>query len=188
VDRPARSGGAAATRPRYRDPRRLAPPTKGGARAKVVIEEFTDFECPFCSRAAQTLERVLAHYGPRVKLVFRHLPLSSIHPQAKMAAEAAVCAQAQGRFWAMQRILFRNRRNLTRADLLRYARRIGLDVPRFRRDLDRGACRKRVEADLAEARKRQIEGTPAFFINGVKYEGALPFARFKRLIDAELGS
>lgn len=170
----------------YQEPRTLAPPWIGGARAKVVISEFTDFECPFCQRAFFTVEKLLRHYGARIKLVFRHLPLSSIHPQARIAAEAAVCAQAQGRFWAMERMLFRHRSALSKANILHYARNIGLDVARFRRDLEGGACKVRVDKDLAEAHKRQVEGTPCFFIGGVKYEGALPFERMRKLIDAEL--
>ena len=177
---------ATSTPARYQNPRTLAPPWIGGRNAKVVIVEFTDFECPFCRTASQTMKRLVDHYGARIKLVFRHLPLTSIHPQARLAAEAAVCAQAQGRFWRMQEVIFKNNRNLTRADLLKYARRLGLDVPRFTKDLDSGACKRRVDRDIAAARKNKVEGTPAFIINGRKIEGALPYGRFKQLIDAEL--
>ncbi|MDY0002051.1 MAG: thioredoxin domain-containing protein [Polyangia bacterium] len=167
------------------DPRKLPPPWIGGAGAKVVIEEFSNFECPFCRVGAKTMKRVLDHYGAKVKVIYRHLPLA-YQAQAKLAAQAAVCAQAQGKFWPMKALLFEHYDALSRADLLGYARRLGLDVPRFTRDLDGGACLPRVEEDLAEARKRVIEGTPAYFINGTKHEGALPFDTFRKLIDAAL--
>ena len=162
-------------------------PWKGGARAKVVIEEFTDFECPFCRGGWQTMNQVLKHYGPRVKLVFRHLPLS-FHKQAMIAAEAAVCAQRQGKFWAMQDQIFQNNRALSRADLIGYARRIGLDVPRFTRDLDNHACKQRVLDDIAHSKAKGVSATPAFFINGSLVEGAYPFSHFKKLIDVELAN
>jgi len=151
----------------------------------VVIVEFTDLECPFCRHASRTLRKVLAHYGNQVKLVFRHLPLK-IHAQSRIAAEAAVCAQAQGRFWKMEALIFEHNRSLSRARLIQFARRLGLDVPQFKKDLDSGACRPRVEADVAEARRRKLDGTPTFFINGAKHDGALSYARFRQLIDAEL--
>jgi protein-disulfide isomerase len=172
---PARSAAAA-----------IAPPWKGGAGAKVVIEEFSDFECPFCQVGARTVEQVVKLYGPKVKLVFYHLPLTQIHPQARQAAEAAVCAQIQGKFWPMHDLLFQHNEALSRADLIRYARQLGLDVPRFIRDLDSGAGKARVEADIALGNRRAIEGVPAFFINGTKEEGAIKLERFKALVDAEL--
>ncbi len=169
----------------YQNPRTLPSPWIGGRRAKVVIVEFTDLECPFCRHASRTLRKVLTHYGSQVKLVFRHLPLK-IHAQSRIAAEAAVCAQAQGRFWKMEELIFEHNRSLSRARLIQFARRLGLDVPQFKKDLDSGACRPRVEADIAEARRRKLDGTPTFFINGAKHDGALSYARFRQLIDAEL--
>ncbi len=163
------------------------PPWRGGPRARVVIEEFTDFECPFCRRGWKVMQQVLRHYGARVRLVFRHMPITKIHPQAMQAAEAAVCAQRQGKFWAMQDMIFANNRSLSRAQLIGYARRIGLDVARFKRELDGGLCRGPVLRDMRLAKKRVVTATPAFFINGTKVEGAYPFSHFKRIIDAELG-
>ncbi len=162
------------------------PPWKGGVKAKVIIEEFTDFECPFCQRGWRVMNRVIRHYGPKVRLVFRHMPIAKIHPQAMQASEAAVCAQRQGKFWAMQDQLFANNTRLSRADLILYARRIGLDVPKFTKALDSGACKVQVLRDLKLAKKRGVTGTPAFFVNGSKTEGAYPFAHFKKIIDAEL--
>jgi len=162
------------------------PPWKGGPKAKVVIEEFTDFECPFCTRGARVMNRIIRHYGSKVRLVFHHMPIRQIHPQAMQAAEAAVCAQRQGKFWAMHDQMFANNTNLSRADLIKYARRIGLNVPKFTKELDSGACKAQVLRDVKLARKRGVTGTPAFFVNGSKTEGAYPFAHFKRIIDAEL--
>lgn len=162
------------------------PPWKGGPKAKVVIVEFTDFECPFCKRGWRVMNRVIRYYGGRVRLVFRHMPITKLHPQAMQAAEAAVCAQRQGKFWAMQDQLFANNTKLSRADLIRYARRIGLDVPKFTKALDSGACKAQVLRDVKLAKKRGVSGTPAFFIGGSKIEGAYPFRHFKKIIDAEL--
>lgn len=162
------------------------PPWKGGPKAKVVIEEFTDFECPFCKRGWQVMNRIVRHYGGKVRLEFRHMPIAKIHPQALQAAEAAVCAQRQGKFWAMQDQMFSHNTELSRADLIKYARRVGLDVPRFTKALDSGTCKAQVLRDLKLAKKRGVTGTPAFFINGSKVEGAYPFRHFKKIIDAEL--
>ncbi len=162
------------------------PPWKGGPKAKVVIVEFTDFECPFCKRGWQVMNRVVRYYGGKVRLVFRHMPIPKIHPQAMQAAEAAVCAQRQGKFWAMQDQMFANNSRLSRAALIKYARRIGLDVPKFTKGLDSGACKAQVLRDMKLAKKRGVTGTPAFFINGTKVEGAYPFRHFKKLIDVEL--
>jgi len=174
----AQSGGGT-------NPRTLPPPWIGGPQAKVIIEEFSNFECPFCIQGARTMKMLLDHFGPKIKIIYRHLPLA-YQPQARLAAQAAVCAQAQGRFWDMKALLFANYRDLSRADLVGYARRLGLDVARFTRDLDSGACLPRVEADIKEARKRVIEGTPAYFINGEKHEGALPLETFRELIHEAL--
>ncbi|MFH2009064.1 MAG: thioredoxin domain-containing protein [bacterium] len=164
------------------------PPWKGGAKARVVIEEFTDFECPFCRRGWKIINQVLQHYGARVKLVFRHLPLVKIHLQAMQAAEAAVCAQRQGKFWEMQDLLFRYNQKLSRADLIQNARRLGLDVPRFTRELDDHSCKAAVLADMQRSQQLGVGGTPAFIVNGTKIEGAHPFATFKKMIDAELAN
>ena len=161
-------------------------PWKGGPKAKVIIEEFTDFECPFCKKGWRVMDRVIRHYGGKVRLVFRHMPITKIHPQAMQAAEAAVCAQRQGKFWAMQDQIFSNNKKLSRANLIRYARRIGLNVPKFTKTLDSGSCKAQVLRDMKRAKTLGVSATPAFIVNGTKVEGAYPFRYFKKIIDAEL--
>jgi protein-disulfide isomerase len=160
-------------------------PAKGAADAKITMVEFSDFQCPFCSRFAPTLDQVMAKYGDRVKLVFRHLPLP-IHPQAPKAAEAAVCAQDQGKFWEMHDALFRNQNALGVDGLKARAAELGLDAQAFATCLDSGTKTAAVAADAADARKVGIEGTPALFVNGRLIDGAAPFEQVAALIEDEL--
>lgn len=160
-------------------------PAKGAPDAKITMVEFSDFECPYCSRFAPTLDQVMAKYGDRVKLVFRHLPLPN-HPQAPKAAEAAACAQDQGKFWEMHDSLFRNQGALGVEALKGRATELGLDAQAFATCLDSGAKAAVVAADAADARKAGIEGTPALFVNGRLIDGAAPFEQVAALIEDEL--
>src|SRR5579871_379368 len=140
-------------------------PARGPATAKVTIVEFSDFQCPFCSRVNPTLEKIRATYGDAVRIVFRHNPLP-FHPNAQPAAEAAVAAADQGKFWEMHDKLFANQQNLTRPDFEKYAGEIGLDVGKFKAALDSGAGKKKVQDDLAAGQKIGVQGTPNFYIDG----------------------
>ncbi|HWV37056.1 MAG TPA: thioredoxin domain-containing protein [Vulgatibacter sp.] len=160
-------------------------PSRGPAGAKVTIVAFSDFQCPFCSRVNPTLKQIEDTYGKDVRLVFRHLPLP-FHKDAKPAAEAAMAAHEQGKFWEMHDKLFQNQRDLSRATFERYAQEIGLDMNKFRAALDSGKFRAYVENDERYAGTVGATGTPAFFINGKKVSGAQPFDNFKRVIDEEL--
>jgi protein-disulfide isomerase len=163
-------------------------PFKGGRNARVVIQEFSDFQCPFCGRVGPTLERVLEEYGDRVKIVWRNYPLP-MHREAPLAAEAALAAHAQGKFWQYHDELFENQRALTREDLERYAQELGLDMARFRRALDEHTYQADVQADMEASRAAGARhGTPAFFINGRLLQGAQPFDAFKAAIDAALAA
>ncbi len=163
-------------------------PWVGGRDAKVVIEEFSDFGCPFCRRAAWVMHRLLKQYGRRIRLVFRQVPLTALHPDSKLAAQAALAALAQGKFWEMHDMLFANRDHSKQA-LLGYARQLGLDVARFERDMESERVRKQVERDMDEAARRGVRGTPTFFITGVgKVVGARPFEEFSRLIEQALAT
>ncbi len=164
-------------------------PYFGGANARVVIEHFTDLQCPFCARVQGAIGEIRAHYGDRVRFVWRHYPLP-FHDHAMLAAEAAQEAFAQqgnDGFWRMTATLFDNQQHLERADLERYAQDQGLDMARFRRALDQHTHQARIRDDMAaaDATGAQI-GTPAFFINGRFVAGAYPFAEFQRRIDAAL--
>jgi protein-disulfide isomerase len=120
-----------------------------------------------------------------VKLVFRHFPLS-FHANAAKAAEAAMCADDQGKFWEMHRVLFANQQKLGIEDLKAHAATLGLDTAKFNACLDGGGKKAYVDADLKAGAEAGVTGTPAFFINGKMLSGALPFAEFKKVIDAEL--
>jgi protein-disulfide isomerase len=139
----------------------------GSRSAKVVLIEYSDFQCPYCARAAQqTLPPVINKYvkAGKVQVVFRHLPLSQIHPLAQKAAEAAECAGQQGKFWEMHDVLFRNREKLDDVGLRSHAVTVGLDATRFGRCLDGGETAEKVRRDTAEARSMQITGTPTFLL------------------------
>ncbi|HTV23065.1 MAG TPA: thioredoxin domain-containing protein [Polyangiaceae bacterium] len=159
-------------------------PSRGPDKARVTITEFSDFQCPFCSRATPTMEQLLAAYPKDVRLVWRHLPLS-FHPNAPLAAEAAQEAFAQGGnegFWKYHDTLFQNQKALARPDLERYAREQGLDLARFNAALDSHKHKPHVDRDSQEAQRASITGTPGFIINGYFVSGAYPFETFDRLV------
>lgn len=160
-------------------------PARGPETAKVTIVEFSDFECPFCSRAHDTVEKVMENYPGKVRLVFRHFPLS-FHQKAPKAAEASICAEQQGKFWQYHDILFANQQKLELTDLEAHAKTAGLDEAKFKECLSSGATKKTVDEDMAAGSKLGVSGTPAFFINGLMLSGAQPFEVFKETIDDEL--
>jgi protein-disulfide isomerase len=162
-------------------------PAKGPADAPVELVEFSDFQCPFCQRANPTVEQVLKTYGDRIHFVYRHYPLPS-HPNARPAAEAAACANEQGRFWPYHDELFRNPGDLTDAGLKQHAVAAGLDTAKFNACVDGHQLKSEVDRDIREGNEAGVTGTPAFFINGRALEGAQPFEVFKRVIDEELAS
>ncbi len=127
-----------------------------------------------------------ATIGDRVRIVFKHLPLS-IHPKAPDAHAASEAAHRQGKFWEMHDKIFANQREMSREKYLEYARELGLDVGKFEKDLADAELKKRITADVQEAASLNVRGTPAFFINGRYLSGAQPFEAFKQRIDAELG-
>ncbi len=168
---------------RFRVP--LEGPSKGPANAKVNIVEFSDFQCPFCSRVVPTVEQILKAYPNDVRIFFRHNPLP-FHPNAPLAAEAGVAAAAQGKFWEMHDKMFANQQNIARADLEKYAAEIGLDTAKFKQALDSGAGKAKVQEDLKAAQQIGVQGTPNFYINGRNVQGAQPFEEFKKVIDDEI--
>lgn len=160
-------------------------PVKGPEDAPVTIVEWSDFQCPFCNRVAPTLAQIEKEYGDKVRIAFKHLPLS-IHAQAPQAHAAAEAAHRQGRFWEMHDKIFANQRDLSVATLERHAREIGLDMEQYRRDVASASVKQRIDADMAQASELGVSGTPAFFINGRFLSGAQPYPNFKRMIDAAL--
>jgi Na+/H+ antiporter NhaA/protein-disulfide isomerase len=144
---------------------------RGPARAPVTIVEYGDFECPYCGQAEPVVRELLAGHGD-VRYVWRHLPLTDVHPHAELAAEAAEAAADQGAFWAMHDLLLRRQDALLLPDLLRYAAETGLDTERFRAYLTRRAGAARVAADVDSADLSGVSGTPTFFINGRRHYGS----------------
>lgn len=159
---------------------------RGERDAAVTIVEFSDFECPFCVRVQPTLERIMEQYAGRVRLVYRHFPLTAIHPQAWTAAEASLCAGEQDRFWEFHDLLFAEQHAVSVPDLKEKARRIGLAGAEFDACLDSGRHSEAVRQDLLAATAAGVSGTPAFFVNGRFLSGAVPFDQFAELIDDEL--
>ena len=160
-------------------------PAKGAANAPIEMIEFSDFQCPYCLRAAPTVKQVLDTYGDRIRFVYRHYPLPN-HPNARPAAEAAQCANEQGRFWPYHDRLFADAGKLGDADLRKTAAELGLDAARFNACVDSRKYTAVVDADMRAGEDAGVTGTPAFFINGRMLSGAQPFSEFKRVIDEEL--
>ncbi len=160
-------------------------PSRGPASAPVTIVEFSDFQCPYCVRAEETVKQVLAAYPDKVKLYYRDFPLP-FHPNAEKAAEASHCAQDQGKYWEMHDKLFASQAKLEVADLKGYARELGLDGAKFDKCLESGEKAKLVEGHKKAGDDAGVSGTPAFFINGRPLSGAQPFDAFKSIVDQEL--
>lgn len=169
-------------------------PSRGPDDAKVTIVEYSDFQCPFCSRGYQIVEeQVMPEYKDKVKFYFKNLPLKSIHPWAEGAAIAAGCAQQQSGdgFWKVYHSLFKNQRDINQDNLkekvTQFAKDAGLDEAKFTQCFDSKASQAQVDKDLEEATAIGANSTPTFFINGRRLEGAQPFESFKSIIDQELG-
>ena len=160
-------------------------PAKGPKTAKVTIVEFSDFQCPYCSRGKKVMEEVVAKYGDKVRLVFRDFPLD-FHDKAQKAAEAGQCANDQGKFWAMHDWMFDNQQTLDIPALKGAAKTMGMDSTAFDSCLDSGKHAALVKKNTKDGQEAGVRGTPAFFVNGVFLSGALPFEKFKTEIDRAL--
>ncbi len=159
--------------------------TKGAATAPVTIVEFSDFECPFCSRVVPTLKQIEEKYAGKVRVVFKQNPLP-FHKNAMPAAQASIAAANQGKFWEMHDKMFANQKALSVEDLKKYAAEIGLDVAKFEADMNSDAVKAQVKADMDLANKLGIRGTPNSLVNGKEVSGAQPFENFQKVIDEEL--
>lgn len=169
-----------------RNPVAATGPARGPENAPVTIVEFSDYQCPFCERAEPVVAQILERYPEQVRFVYRHFPLDSIHPRARPAAEAAACADAQGRFWDYHEKVFKNAKSLTDEDLLRYAGDLKLDTDAFRTCVEERRFREAVESDIQAGRTAGVSGTPTFFVNGIALSGARPLEDFVEIIEAEL--
>lgn len=162
-------------------------PAIGPADAPVTIIEFSDYQCPYCKRWYDTVNaRLLADYAGRIRFVYRDLPLSSIHPEAQAAAEAANCAGEQNAYWPYHDALFTGKYGLSLDAYTQYASELGLDVNAFNTCVAERRYQEEVNTDASVGASMGLNGTPTFFINGLKVVGAQPFEVFQQIIDNEL--
>lgn len=161
-------------------------PSRGPASAPVTIVEFSDFQCPFCAQAVPILRQVSDAYGDRVRIVYRDFPLDSVHPLARKAAEAARCADEQGKFWDYHDKLFASQPALEIDGLKKYAQEIGLDGSAFAACLSSSKFKNAVDKDVQEGQKAGVDGTPTFFVNGRPFVGVPSFDTIRGVIDEEL--
>lgn len=160
-------------------------PSRGRANALVTLVVFSDFECPYCERLFRVMSRVEEAFGEDVRVVFKNLPLSR-HPHARLAAEASLAANAQGKFWEYHDLLFTHQEELERSHLEAYAEQLQLDMGRFRSDLDSGRFRAAIDRDVALSRVLGVDATPSTFVNGTVVRGAKPLAHFQRVVSRVL--
>lgn len=160
-------------------------PVLGEAGAPITIVEFSDFECPFCQRGYETMKRVMDAYKGKVKWIYKDFPLN-FHPNAKKAAEAALCAQDQGKFWDYHHRLFESSKKLGRSDLEQHAKDFKLDLAKFNQCLDSDKYAQEVDDDQNHGATLGVNGTPAYFINGERLSGARPFEDFAEAIERQL--
>src|SRR5262249_39687870 len=155
------------------------------ADAPVTLIEFSDFQCPYCWKAAAQLREVLKAFPTQVKLVFRQFPLET-HSQAALAAAAALAAHKQGKFWPLHDAMFANRRDLSREAITRLAAQAGIDVKRFEQDWPAKETLNAVMRDMTDGERAGVDGTPTVFVNGKHYHGSLELGPMRSVIEAEL--
>jgi protein-disulfide isomerase len=157
-------------------------PVLGPANAKITIIEFSDFQCPYCIQAVPELEAVLKAYPTQAKLIFKQFPLE-IHSKAFLAASSALAANNQGKFWAMHNAMFAHHNELSRETFVKLAQDLGLDVERFKKDMDSEEIKHAVEKDVDDGDRAGVEGTPTIFINGQRYNGPINLNYLKPIFD-----
>jgi protein-disulfide isomerase len=160
--------------------------SRGPNDAPITLVEYGDFECPHCGQAHYQLQELEKAIGESMRLVFREFPLTTVHPHAAQAAEAAESAGAQRKFWPMHDILFENQDALAEEDLLQYAAAIDLDVEQFARDLSQERFAPRVREHFMGGVRSGVNGTPTFFINGVRHDGGFDYQSLLEAINEYL--
>ena len=159
---------------------------RGNVNADITIVEYSDFQCPYCSRFHTTMQEVIENFGDKVRWVYKHFPLDSIHPYARKAAEASECAGEQNKFWEYNDELFVNQSKIKTSFLSEAAQNIGLNVKQFDECLESGKYEDKVEEDYQEGISMGVRGTPGGFINGEELGGAVPYATLEAKINALL--
>jgi len=160
-------------------------PSRGPANARITIVEFSDFQCPYCRIAAKNAYTLLSMFPKDVRLVYKQFPLED-HSQAEIAAEGALAAHAQGKFWELHDRMFAAPREISRAKLGAWALELGLDLAKFNAGLNSGKYKAQVRKDVQEGVSAGVQGTPTFFINGRQYRGAMDPEQLKPIIEDEL--
>lgn len=172
------------TPPRFEVPGPMEP-VRGKADAPVTIIEFSDFECPYCRRAHETLRKLEESHGGKFKMVYRHFPLQ-FHKQAQKAAEASQCADDQKKFWEFHDLIFANPQRMSADEFKKMARELKLDGDKFDACLDGGAHAKRVLLDQQIGAELGVSGTPTFFVNGLRLVGAVPLEQLQSVVLEEI--
>ncbi len=160
-------------------------PSKGPNDARITIVEFSDFECPYCAKASSEIAQLMSDYPKDVKLIYKQFPLET-HPHARMAAQAALAAQEQGKFWELHDRMFANYRQLSREHVASWAQELGVDLAKFNAGMDSKVIATRIEKDLHDGEYAGVNGTPTFFINGQRYNGPPTVSALKGVLDQEL--
>jgi protein-disulfide isomerase len=161
---------------------------QGDEGASCTLVEYGDFECPHCRMAHAMIPRIEKHFGKRLRFVFRHFPLSQIHANAQSAAEAAEFAAGEGKFWEMHDLLFENQERLGIDLFQELASQLGLNADNLRESLENGVHAAHVRADFAGGVRSGVNGTPTFFINGQRHNGAPDYEHVVAAIDAALNA
>jgi protein-disulfide isomerase len=160
---------------------------QGAAAAPVTLVEYGDYECPHCGRAYPIVEELRTNLGDRLRFVFRNFPLTQVHAHAEMAAEAAEAAGAQGHFWEMHNALFTHQNALDSSHLVQYAGRLRMNAAQLGEALAAHTFRERVREDFMSGVRSGVNGTPTFFINGVRHDGPFDLSSLTEAIDAVAG-
>jgi protein-disulfide isomerase len=165
---------------------------QGSPKATVTLLEYGDYECPYCGEAYPIVKAIQKKLGERLRFVFRNFPLANMHPHATLAAEAAEAVGALGKFWEMHDTLYENQQALEQSDLVRYASRLGLEARTVAADLDRHTFAGRVQEDFSSGVRSGVNGTPTFYIDGVRHNGSYELeellSALERAARAEAGS
>ncbi len=159
---------------------------RGPADAPVTVLEYGDYECPYCRGGARDVHRMLDLYPGLIRFAFRNFPIPQLHPHAEQAAEAAEAAEAQGRFWDMYELLLRPSSQLDLESLLSYARDLGLDIDRFRKEVTDSSYASKIEHDVREGVRNGVNATPKFYVDGERIDGKFPLEGLEDAIRASV--
>ncbi len=159
---------------------------RGNPTGRATLVEYGDFECPYCGRAHPIVKELMRRMGEDIRFVFRHFPMTQIHPQAELAAEAAEAAAAQGKFWEMHDALYENQPALEPQSLMGYASDLDLNLPQFQLELAEHRHRPRVREDFSSGVRSGVNGTPTFFINGRRHDGPWDLESLRAAIEEEI--